>query len=60
MYARNSTGPMTKPWGAPERTARKLDFRHPPYALLPIFKESFTTLQSVASNTIILQFIKKL
>ena len=29
------------------------------YALLPIFKEGFNPLQSVASNTIILQFIKK-
>ena len=29
------------------------------YALSPIFKEGFNPLQSVASNTIILQFIKK-
>ena len=29
------------------------------YTLLPIFKEGFNPLQSVASNTIILQFIKK-
>ena len=36
---------------------RLLAIRH--YALLPIFKEGFKLLHSVASTTIILQYIKK-
>ena len=46
---------MTEPQGTQERTATKSHH----YRLLPIFKEGFNPLQSVTSNTIILQFVKK-
>ena len=62
MYAKNQKEHWTYD-GALRHTRKEcykirlLAIRH--YALLPIFKEGFNLLQSVASNTIILQFIKK-
>ena len=60
MYARKSTGHMMEPLKRTRKDSYKiipLAIHH--YALLPMFKEGFKPLQSVASNTIILQFIKK-